>query len=377
MKCKLSLLGTFMALVLMPSCRYAYQRYEAAPSMAASDSYDASPSAWQHAPAPQKVSSRELAISHCREAMERTVPEIRLTLDYGDLQTELNAICHYMLDSGVAVALETEATGNKVTLRPEYSDCILMLRAHQDASFLPALSEKSRLALRKAQQIVAEVCSLYRSEYERAVALHDYIVLNTRYESRLGIAARADATTKLLLDGVAVCDGYAHCYGMLLSMAGIENKFLVGKGDGIEHIWNLVRLEGKWTHIDITYNDPKPDQAGRVMYTYFGMSDARMASNHQWNRGAYPAATSDALFYLFRNNLRFATVRDFLYWSTHIHPHTNWAITVYVDELENAKSESVIYDKVQAIAQSMRITHLRSIAVDKGCRAALYCMFGR
>ena len=40
-------------------------------------------------------------------------------------------------------------------------------------------------------------------------------------------------------------------------------------------------------------------------------------------------------------------------------------------------TESVIYDKVQTIAQSMRITHLRSIAVDKGCRAALYCMFGR
>lgn len=370
------MIGTLLALALLPSCHYSYQAYVSSPSVGELDAYAASPSAWKSAPASRKVTTRELAISHCRESMEHTVPEIRLTLDYGDLQTELNAICHYMLDSGLAVALETEATGKKVTMRPEYSDCVLMLRAHEDEAWLPTLSEQSRYALRKAQQIVNEVCLIYDNDYDRAVALHDYIILHTRYESKLGIAARADATTKLLLEGVAVCDGYAHCYGMLLSMAGIENKFLVGKGDGIEHIWNLVRLNGEWTHVDITYNDPKPDKKGRVMHTYFGMSDARISSNHEWSRAAYPAATSDAHFYLFRKNLRFATVRDLLHWSARVHPYTHWEITVYVDELADAKSDSVVYDKVQDIAESMHISHLRSIAVDKGCRAALYCVFG-
>lgn len=377
MKRILPVMSMVSALALMPSCRYTMQQYVPAQESASADSY-VSPSLMRSLSAvTRNVNSREIALNHCREQMELLAPEISLAITYGNLQTEINAICQYMLDSGVAVALETETTGNKIVMRPEYSDCMLMLRAHHNPAFLGTLSERSRQALFKAQHIVASVCSKYPNEYERAVALHDYIILNTRYESTLGIAARADATTKLLLDGRAVCDGYAHAYGMLLSMAGIENKFLIGKGDGIEHIWNLVYLDGRWTHIDITYDDPKPDKDGRVMHTYFGMSDARISSNHKWNRALYPSATTDSLFYLFRNNLRFRTVRDMLSWSKTIRRRSDWAISMYVDELENLKSETAIHDKIQDVANELRVTHLKSIAVDKGCKAAVYCVFGR
>ena len=376
MKQILPVLSLMSVLTVLSSCRSSYQQYSAGPMPQSADAYVSPSLVRSKAAVPRKVNSREIALSHCREQMEQLSPEIALVITYGNLQTEIDVICQYMLDSGYAVALETEMTGNKILLRPEYSDCVLMLRAHTSPAYLSSLSERSQLALKKAQQLVASVCAQHQSEYERAVALHDYIILHTRYDSTLGIAARADATTKLLLDGIAVCDGYAHAYGMLLSMAGIENKYLVGKGDGIEHIWNLVRLDGKWTHIDITYNDPKPDKAGRVMHTYFGMCDARMSSNHQWNRNLYPAATSDSNFYLFRNNLRFRTVKDMLSWSRTIRRISDWAITVYVDELDSYKSVSSIYDKVQSDATALRVFHLKSIAVDKGCKSALYCVFG-
>ena len=41
----------------------------------------------------------------------------------------------------------------------------------------------------------------------------------------------------------------------MLKLAGIENKIIVGNLDGVAHGWNLVKLNGKWYHLDVTNND--------------------------------------------------------------------------------------------------------------------------
>lgn len=372
-KLNLPLYSVIIASFAMVSCNTAYQYAPVAhvqPSAVAVDSYAAKESL-----VPFTAHNRGGAISFCRAKLNAVAPAFSVELQYGNPAAEMSAIAQDLLDTGLAVAMEMESTGSRVVFTPEYSDCVLMLRAHRSPAYIGTLAPATQKALSKAQQIVAQVCGQYETDYERAVALHDYIALNTRYESRLGIAAQADATTKLLNEGVAVCDGYAHTYGLLLSMAGIENQFVVGKGDDVEHIWNLVKLNGSWTHVDVTYDDPKPDKPGRILHSYFGASDARIATNHQWKRADFPKATVNSLFHPTRMGHHFASVQEMLYWAATQRVGYPWSVTVYVDELQHLRSESAAHAKLQSAATAMGVDKLRSVALDKGSRGSVYCSF--
>ena len=55
-----------------------------------------------------------------------------------------------------------------------------------------------------------------------------------------------------------VCDGYARCFELLLTKAGIECKSVIDPKQEVEnggHAWNIVKLNGKWYHADVTWDD--------------------------------------------------------------------------------------------------------------------------
>lgn len=58
-----------------------------------------------------------------------------------------------------------------------------------------------------------------------------------------------------LINGKAICGGYAEIINNIMSCCGIES--IVIQGDrtfGIKHIWNQVKLDGVWYNADITYD---------------------------------------------------------------------------------------------------------------------------
>ena len=59
----------------------------------------------------------------------------------------------------------------------------------------------------------------------------------------------------------------------MLSEAGVSARYVFGTGHGENHLWNLVYLEGKWYHLDCTWNDPTPDTPSKVRYNYYNLSD--------------------------------------------------------------------------------------------------------
>lgn len=49
-------------------------------------------------------------------------------------------------------------------------------------------------------------------------------------------------------------------------------------------------LEGRWYHLDTTWDDPTPDKAGVVSTAYYLKTDAQMRQDHSWTK-SYPAAS--------------------------------------------------------------------------------------
>ncbi|EJV69719.1 S-layer homology domain-containing protein [Bacillus sp. N5-665] len=149
--------------------------------------------------------------------------------------------------------------------------------------------EQTEYVMKQAKAIVSSITQVGMDDHEKVKAIHDYVVKHISYDT----SYKAYTAYEALVNRSAVCQGYALLTYQLLKEAGIENHFVVGTGDGQPHAWNLVKIENKWYHLDTTFDDPVPDEQGRVTYSYFNLSDEQIARNHEWNRSDYPQATTN------------------------------------------------------------------------------------
>lgn len=109
-------------------------------------------------------------------------------------------------------------------------------------------------------------------DVQKARALHDYLVQHVKYDESL---TKRDAYTALV-EGSTVCQGYSLSYGALLKEAGIEFSYVTSTS--MNHMWNLVRLDGQWYHVDVTWDDPVRDRTGIVRHLCFLNSDSKIGS---------------------------------------------------------------------------------------------------
>ncbi len=115
---------------------------------------------------------------------------------------------------------------------------------------------------------------------EKALYIHDYLVSRYQYDES---CSHYDAYS-LLVEGRAVCQGYALAYLYFMKRLGIPCATLPSEEMG--HMWNLVQIDGQWYHVDLTYDDPLPDMPGLVRHDCFLLSDEGIASDSgQGHRG--------------------------------------------------------------------------------------------
>ena len=150
----------------------------------------------------------------------------------------------------------------------------------------------------KVRQLAAECLrSAGRSDYSRALWLHDWLIYNADYDQSYTYYY----ANGVLLEGAGVCQSYALAYDLLLHEIGVESVYLSGTANGVSHAWNLVKLDGSWYHVDCTWDDPIGGSYER--HSYFGLTDEQMALDHSWarERGVMPECTSNDLSGLRRN----------------------------------------------------------------------------
>ncbi|TGY97422.1 hypothetical protein E5329_04565 [Petralouisia muris] len=123
------------------------------------------------------------------------------------------------------------------------------------------------------------------SDLEKALAVHDYLVLNCEYDyerlTSTGTVPDVSHTAYgALIENIAVCDGYAKAYAAILEKLGISSKIVAS--DSMNHAWNLVSVDGNWYHVDATWDDPAWDSIGRAKHSYFMLSDTAISdANHE------------------------------------------------------------------------------------------------
>lgn len=129
-----------------------------------------------------------------------------------------------------------------------------------------------------AEKIIAEALK-YDSTMDRVKVLHDSIINMTSY-STSGPAYKSEADGPLVY-GTGLCEGYSKAFMYLCQSIGIECFCVSGKSSGYGHMWNMVKVDGTWYHIDVTWDDPISSMP-ILRYDYFCLSEKDMlADDHK------------------------------------------------------------------------------------------------
>ena len=134
------------------------------------------------------------------------------------------------------------------------------------------------------------------TEYDTVKNVHDYLIENFEYDQNTTMVNHTDIDG--FRDGVMVCSGYSLATYYLLNSAGVSARVITGNGgtgapDEENHMWNMVRVDGKWYNMDVTWDDG----GGKTRnYEYFLKSDADFPEHRRlgrYNTEPYNTMVSD------------------------------------------------------------------------------------
>ncbi len=123
------------------------------------------------------------------------------------------------------------------------------------------------------------------SDFKKAVILHDFLIQNCKlFVSEEYVKNKeqiAHTAYGALVDKKAFCNGYAAAYKILLNRCGVECILVEGNTEDISHVWNIVNQDGKYYHIDCTWNDSDLDFAQDISFHgFFNLSDEAISRTH-------------------------------------------------------------------------------------------------
>lgn len=125
-------------------------------------------------------------------------------------------------------------------------------------------------------------------DFEKIHSCHDYIVKNYSYDETKG----SSDVYNMLLTGEGTCMAYTGLFGYVMEQCGIENT--TAKSEQLNHIWNVVELDGKYYNVDVTWDDPIGGVAFSTSHKYLLKSDYYFDLHKHEGREADVDCTSTA-----------------------------------------------------------------------------------
>ena len=203
-----------------------------------------------HTETAEKVNIKDLNLD--KDLVLSTLADLNARVEGGEAISKLS--CYYSRDTGLAVAVGLEYC------------------TAQDVAAMQV----------KLDQLVDQANTLCQTDLEKVFYVHEWLVQNIAYDrEHLSDDVQDDHNLRgALLEGTAVCDGYAKTYALTLRKLGITGVLVTSKDIG--HAWNMVELDGNWYQVDCTWDDPVDgsDQLGYCMHKHLLCTTEEMNTNH-------------------------------------------------------------------------------------------------
>ncbi len=164
------------------------------------------------------------------------------------------------------------------------------------------LADRDQVILQSCRDLLGEIITEEMSDYEKELAVHDWMIAWAEYDqaalsSLPGAQPTPDSDNPygFFTGHAAICTGYTSTFQLLMDLLDIECVTVEGTAyNGTEdHAWNMVRLDGDWYCVDVTWDDPVSSTpvSPAAAHMYFNVtSDFMRQFGHQWDEEGVPAA---------------------------------------------------------------------------------------
>ena len=228
----------------------------------------------------------------------------------------------------------TSSASNEITFMPKYL---------YDKSTIKNYKEK----ILKYLKIFDKVKD--KSDYEKELFVHDHCLENFKYDYNFNESSYS--AHGLVLYNTAVCEGIAEFVKLALDYLGVrclvvygEGKDPTGKTSVESHAWNIVEIDGKTYHLDVTFDMTIKNKINR--YDYFNLCDTDIKKEHIIKDKA-PACNTCNADYLTKNSMVVNNLSDF---ETYIEKELKSGKKHIMFKLLNHKFQDSLVDNLQKLA---------------------------
>lgn len=216
---------------------------------------------------------------------------------YQDILDEHHEYVAESIDESIQVKLEEE---DRLTLiQDERYDLMELNTIVRFSDYKPNAAQ-----LTEIDRVIAKFKEDYikpgMSDFEKEMAIIQYIVATNTYDcenyaKHLKIEAGVKTKEKpnpdtytaygALVKGRSVCAGYANAFNMLCSACGLESAILSGptkENCKCAHAWNMVKLDGEWYLVDVTWADGYRISESMLNQTKFNFPDHYIADYEEF-----------------------------------------------------------------------------------------------
>ncbi|MEE1553306.1 MAG: transglutaminase domain-containing protein, partial [Lachnospiraceae bacterium] len=191
-------------------------------------------------------------------------------------------------------AVTTSSSADSESGNDKYYDSTPISQAYLSGN-TANLDDKQLEIYNKAVSTINDLITPDMSDYEKELAIHDFIVQCASYDeahlNALGIGLpNSDNPYGCLINGKAICSGYSTTFQLFMDMLEIPCKTIYATDfEGDDHSWNIVQIGGSWYYVDACWDDPIPDFTDRpVRHKYFNVSKEYMKTKHVWDDTELP-----------------------------------------------------------------------------------------
>ena len=165
-------------------------------------------------------------------------------------------------------------------------------------------------------RIISSLRAKAGDEYSILIGLYEFIQKTVKYDdNQLNAIERGRSISPdshnaygALVHNLAVCDGFSSAFSLLAKGLGFESMLVSGNSayrsaSFVEHAWNIIKVQDRYYHLDVTWDTRDCKEFDGFSYTYFLLSDKEIKRDHVWDRKMAPACSCDNLSYYAKNGL--------------------------------------------------------------------------
>lgn len=135
----------------------------------------------------------------------------------------------------------------------------------------------SRQKFQAAAGKIIAAASAATDDVERERIVYMSLMNQVTYDEN---SALNQSAYSAMVNGTSVCAGYSRAFQYILQQLNIPCYFCSGYANNGYHAWNIVKVNGKFCNVDLSWDDELGDMTNSYSFIYFNITDSMISADH-------------------------------------------------------------------------------------------------